>query len=88
MRGTSSGLRHWFFPENRLPATGLEPVHPCGRQILSLLRLPISPRRLISVIPARIAALYARVKETGQRAWLRRLQLIFGPDFLMLYIAE
>gem|GEM_PF-5125887 len=30
-----------------LPAIGLEPIHPRGRQILSLLRLPISPRRLV-----------------------------------------
>ena len=26
-----------------VPGTGIEPAHPCGRQILSLLRLPISP---------------------------------------------
>jgi hypothetical protein len=26
-----------------VPETGIEPAHPCGRQILSLLRLPISP---------------------------------------------
>ena len=27
----------------QVPGTGIEPAHPCGRQILSLLRLPISP---------------------------------------------
>jgi hypothetical protein len=26
-----------------VPETGIEPAHPCGRQILSLLRLPIPP---------------------------------------------
>ena len=26
-----------------VPEAGLEPAHPCGREILSLLRLPISP---------------------------------------------
>jgi hypothetical protein len=26
-----------------VPGTGIEPAHPCERQILSLLRLPISP---------------------------------------------
>ncbi len=35
-------LRHY-----NLPAEGFEPTHPCGYQILSLARLPISPRRLI-----------------------------------------
>ena len=28
---------------NSVPGTGIEPAHPCGRQILSLLRLPFSP---------------------------------------------
>jgi hypothetical protein len=26
-----------------VPGTGIEPAHPCERQILSLLRLPIPP---------------------------------------------
>ena len=26
-----------------VPETGIEPAHPCERQILSLLRLPIPP---------------------------------------------
>ena len=26
-----------------VPPTGIEPVQPCGREILSLLRLPIPP---------------------------------------------
>ncbi len=26
-----------------VPEIGIEPIHPCGRQILSLLRLPVSP---------------------------------------------
>ena len=26
-----------------VPEIGIEPIHPCGRQILSLLRLPIPP---------------------------------------------
>jgi hypothetical protein len=26
-----------------VPEIGVEPIHPCGRQILSLLRLPIPP---------------------------------------------
>jgi len=26
-----------------VPRTGIEPAHPCERQILSLLRLPIPP---------------------------------------------
>jgi hypothetical protein len=31
-------------PEFELvPETGIEPAHPCERQILSLLRLPIPP---------------------------------------------
>ena len=28
---------------NSVPETGIEPAHPCERQILSLLRLPIPP---------------------------------------------
>lgn len=28
---------------NSVPGTGIEPAHPCERQILSLLRLPIPP---------------------------------------------
>ena len=31
------------FQKFAVPGTGIEPAHPCGRQILSLLRLPISP---------------------------------------------
>lgn len=31
-------------------AKGLEPIHPCGRQDLNLMRLPISPRPRIRVI--------------------------------------
>ena len=27
----------------KVPGTGIEPAHPCERQILSLLRLPIPP---------------------------------------------
>lgn len=29
--------------EVAVPGTGIEPAHPCERQILSLLRLPIPP---------------------------------------------
>ena len=29
--------------DNQVPGTGIEPAHPCERQILSLLRLPIPP---------------------------------------------
>ena len=29
-----------------VPGTGIEPAHPCERQILSLLRLPIPPSGL------------------------------------------
>jgi len=29
-----------------VPRTGIEPAHPCERQILSLLRLPIPPSGL------------------------------------------
>ena len=32
-----------------VPGTGIEPAHPCERQILSLLRLPIPPSGLISL---------------------------------------
>ena len=32
-----------------VPGTGIEPAHPCERQILSLLRLPIPPSGLLSV---------------------------------------
>ena len=31
-----------------VPETGIEPAHPCGRQILSLLRLPIPPPGLVN----------------------------------------
>jgi hypothetical protein len=30
----------------QVPGTGIEPAHPCERQILSLLRLPIPPSGL------------------------------------------
>ena len=30
-----------------VPKEGLEPTHPCGYQILSLTRLPVSPLRLM-----------------------------------------
>ena len=32
----------------QVPRTGIEPAHPCERQILSLLRLPIPPSGLFS----------------------------------------
>jgi hypothetical protein len=32
-----------------VPGTGIEPAHPCERQILSLLRLPIPPPGLAEV---------------------------------------
>jgi hypothetical protein len=33
-----------------VPETGIEPAHPCERQILSLLRLPIPPPGLGAAI--------------------------------------
>jgi hypothetical protein len=39
--------------EEVVPGTGIEPVQPCGREILSLLCLPISPSGLsTAIIPA------------------------------------
>ena len=38
--GTSQNL---FEKSRSVPGTGIEPAHPCERQILSLLRLPIPP---------------------------------------------
>ena len=35
-----------------VPETGIEPAHPCGRQILSLLRLPIPPPGLKKLLAA------------------------------------
>ena len=35
-----------------VPGTGIEPAHPCERQILSLLRLPIPPPGLQSFLRA------------------------------------
>ena len=32
-----------FYCFSLVPGTGIEPAHPCERQILSLLRLPIPP---------------------------------------------
>ena len=41
-------LRPFLFADYQVPGTGIEPAHPCERQILSLLRLPIPPPGLES----------------------------------------
>ena len=41
---------HWTTPASLVPETGLEPVQLLHRQILSLLRLPISPFGLVCLI--------------------------------------
>ena len=43
INGNSEGNRHL---SSSVPRTGIEPAHPCERQILSLLRLPIPPSGL------------------------------------------
>ena len=40
----------FFLHLNMVPETGIEPVRPCGREILSLLRLPISPQQHNTII--------------------------------------
>jgi hypothetical protein len=37
------GLESKHIRAIKVPGTGIEPAHPCERQILSLLRLPIPP---------------------------------------------
>ena len=43
-KAMKKNLHDLFF--NQVPGTGIEPAHPCERQILSLLRLPIPPSGL------------------------------------------
>jgi site-specific DNA recombinase len=45
--GDSLTNRH---QSSQVPRTGIEPAHPCERQILSLLRLPIPPSGQLLVV--------------------------------------
>ena len=47
-----TGLSRVQINKARLPAVGVEPTLPYGNKILSLARLPISPRRLVCYSPS------------------------------------
>ena len=40
----TAGFLFTRFNLDKVPPTGLEPVRPCGQQILSLQRLPVPPQ--------------------------------------------
>ena len=48
LRGSCSTIELWT--RKLVPRAGLEPTQPCGQQILSLSRLPISPPRRIILL--------------------------------------
>ena len=43
----TAGFLFTRFNFDKVPPTGLEPVRPCGQQILSLQRLPVPPQAQI-----------------------------------------
>lgn len=62
--GDSLKNRH---QSSQVPRTGIEPAHPCERQILSLLRLPIPPSGQLLIVnwAANIGASLCTCQNTG-----------------------
>lgn len=66
-------LRNSMF--QRVPAVGLEPTRSCPRKILSLVRLPIPPHRLVDFISHQRILVYINII---------KMSILFSPfsDFL------